>query len=65
VLVDGRYQARQQLGQKLRGSSNQRIHLLSDRYDLAAVEATPEAEIHIDAQGRLTFTGVSPLRLKR
>jgi anaerobic ribonucleoside-triphosphate reductase activating protein len=65
VLVDGRYEAGQRLGKKLRGSRNQRIHLLSERYQLAQVEATPEAEIRIDAQGRLTFTGVSPLRLKR
>jgi anaerobic ribonucleoside-triphosphate reductase activating protein len=65
VLVDGRYDAGQRLGHKLRGSKNQRIHLLTERYGLAQVEATPEAEIRIDARGRLTFTGVSPLRLKR
>lgn len=65
VLVDGRYRASERLGHKLRGSKNQRIHLLTDRYDLDQVEATPEAEIRIDAQGRLTLTGVSPLKLKR
>jgi anaerobic ribonucleoside-triphosphate reductase activating protein len=65
VLVDGRYQARQRLGRGLRGSANQRIHLLSERYGVADVEATPEAEIRIDAQGRVVLTGVDPLRLKR
>lgn len=65
VLVDGRYEARQRLGRGLRGSANQRIHLLSERYSAADVEATPEAEIRIDAQGRVVLTGVDPLRLKR
>jgi anaerobic ribonucleoside-triphosphate reductase activating protein len=65
VLLDGRYQARQRLGRGLRGSANQRIHLLSERYGVADVEATPEAEIRIDAQGRVVLTGVDPLRLKR
>lgn len=65
VLVDGRYRAGQRLGHGLRGSHNQQIHLLSDRYTLADVEATPEAEIHIDPQGRITLTGVNPLKLKR
>ncbi len=64
VLIDGRYVAPQRLGRGLRGSSNQRIHLLSNRYDRAAVEATPEAEIHIDAAGNLTLTGVSPLKVR-
>ena len=65
VLIDGRYEAGQRVGRGLRGSGNQRIHLLGDRYSLDQVEATPEAEIRIDPQGRLTFTGVAPLRLKR
>lgn len=65
VLVDGRYQARQRLGRGLRGSANQRVHLLSERYGAADVEATPEAEIRIDAQGRVVLTGVDPLRVDR
>jgi anaerobic ribonucleoside-triphosphate reductase activating protein len=65
VLVDGRYEARQRLGRGLRGSANQRVHLLSERYGAADVEATPEAEIRIDAQGRVVLTGVDPLRLDR
>ncbi|WP_428264981.1 4Fe-4S single cluster domain-containing protein [Haliangium sp.] len=65
VLVDGRFQAPQRLGRGLRGSTNQRIHLLSDRYRQADVEATPEAEIRIEADGRIVLTGVDPLRLGR
>jgi anaerobic ribonucleoside-triphosphate reductase activating protein len=65
VLVDGRYQAGQRLGRGLRGSANQRIHLFGDRYRAEDIEATPEAEIRIDAQGRVVLTGVDPLRLGR
>lgn len=65
VLIDGRYQAGQRLGDGLRGSSNQRILLLSGRYTRAQVEATPVAEVRIDPRGEVILTGVSPLRLKR
>lgn len=64
VLVDGRYRAPERLGRGLRGSANQRIHLLTERYTREQVEATPEAEIRIDAQGRIVLTGVNPLKLK-
>jgi anaerobic ribonucleoside-triphosphate reductase activating protein len=65
VLVDGRYEARRRLGRGLRGSVNQRIHLLGDRYRAGDVEATPEAEIRIDARGQVVLTGVDPLRLSK
>jgi anaerobic ribonucleoside-triphosphate reductase activating protein len=65
VLVDGRYVAGQRLGAGLRGSANQRIHLLTDRYTLAEVEATPVAEIRIAASGEVVLTGVNPLKLRR
>ena len=48
VLVDGRFVARRRLARGLRGSANQRIHLLTDRYDRADVESVPEAEIRIE-----------------
>ena len=62
VLIDGPFMARRRLARGLRGSANQRIHLLTDRYDRADVESTPEAEIHIDPAGNLTLSGVEPLR---
>ena len=65
VLIDGRYEAPQRLGRGLRGSHNQHIHLLTDRYSRDQVEATPEAEIRIDSAGNVTLTGVNPLKLKR
>ena len=64
VLIDGRYIATERVGTGLRGSENQHIHLLTDRYTEAAVTATPEAEIRIDPTGRIYLTGVAPLVLK-
>lgn len=63
VLIDGRYVAGERHAQQMRGSHNQRIHRLSERYSLAEIEATPEAEIRIDGQGRVTLSGVAPIRL--
>ena len=65
VLIDGRYQAPERLARHLRGSRNQEIHLLSDRYTLAEIEATPEAEIVIGPDGLVTISGVAPLRLPK
>lgn len=64
VLIDGRYVARDRLASGLRGSANQRIQLLTDRYALADVEATPVAEIRIAPTGDVILTGVDPLKLK-
>lgn len=64
VLIDGRYVAGQRISTEARGSANQAVHLLTDRYTEADVSATPEAEIRIDAQGRIHLTGVGPLVLK-
>ena len=65
VLVDGRYVSGDRLASGLRGSANQRIQLLTPRYTLADVEATPVAEIRISPTGELVLTGVYPLKLKR
>lgn len=65
VLIDGRYIAAERLATGLRGSANQRIHLLTSRYALADVEATPTAEIRISPRGEVVLTGVDPLKLKR
>jgi len=65
VLIDGRYVAGERLATGLRGSANQRIHLLTARYQLADVEATPVAEIRIAPGGDVVLTGVNPLKLKR
>ena len=64
VLIDGRYVAGERLATGLRGSANQRIHLLTSRYTLADVEATPVAEIRIGRAGEVVLTGVDPLKLR-
>lgn len=64
VLVDGRYVAGDRLGDGLRGSGNQQIHVLSRRHTRAEVEATPTTEVHIARDGTLTLTGVDPLKPK-
>ncbi len=64
VLIDGRYLAGERLASGLRGSANQRIQLLTDRYTLADVEATPVAEVRIGPTGEIVLTGVDPLKLK-
>ncbi|HLL25603.1 MAG TPA: 4Fe-4S single cluster domain-containing protein, partial [Kofleriaceae bacterium] len=64
VLIDGRYVAAERLATGLRGSANQRILLLTERYTLADVQATPTAEIRISPTGELVLTGVDPLKLK-
>ncbi|HTM20927.1 MAG TPA: 4Fe-4S single cluster domain-containing protein [Kofleriaceae bacterium] len=64
VLVDGRYRSGERLARGLRGSANQRIHLLSPRHTLAEVEATPDAEIRIDPAGGLVISGVAPIRVR-
>src|SRR5258708_5402020 len=46
-LVDGNYVAAERRGRGLRGRANQRIWLLTERYTLAEIERTPEAEIRI------------------
>jgi anaerobic ribonucleoside-triphosphate reductase activating protein len=62
VLIDGRYRAGERLATGLRGSANQRIQLLTTRYTLADVEATPVAEIRIGKGGDFVLTGVNPLK---
>jgi anaerobic ribonucleoside-triphosphate reductase activating protein len=65
VLIDGRYVARERLGAGLRGSSNQRIHVLTARHTVKEVEATPVAEVRIDPHGGVVLTGVAPVPLRR
>jgi anaerobic ribonucleoside-triphosphate reductase activating protein len=60
VLIAGRYVEALRLSRGLRGSLNQRIHLLSDRYRLQELEETPVAEVSVDGQGRITISGIDP-----
>ena len=64
VLIDGRYRSDLRLGQGLRGSSNQRVHLLSNRYTTRDIDDAPLGEVRIAPNGEVILTGVTPLRLK-
>ena len=58
VLVAGRYVgAERATGLAWRGSANQRVHFLSDRYGPADMKEVAEVEFHIDKDGTLTVTG--------
>jgi anaerobic ribonucleoside-triphosphate reductase activating protein len=58
VLVAGRYvESKRTTGLAWRGSANQRVHFLSDRYGPADMNAVAEVEFHLDKDGTLTVTG--------
>ena len=65
VLIDGRYVSTERLATGLRGSQHQRIQLLTGRYQMSDIEATPVAEVRISATGEAILTGVNPLKLRR
>lgn len=58
VVVTGRYIDEQRVsGCAWRGSANQHVHFLSDRYSLADMKEVAEVEFHLERDGRLTVTG--------
>lgn len=60
VVVAGRYRRElRDLALVWRGSSNQRVHSLTERYDASAMES-PAFEVHIAPDGGLTLTGFPP-----
>jgi hypothetical protein len=57
-VVAGRYvEAERADGLAWRGSSNQHVHFLSDRYGPADMEEVAEVEFHLGTDGTLTVTG--------
>ena len=60
VLIAGRYEVERRLARGLRGSANQTVHLLTDRYSMEEIEAVPEAEIEIDPSGNVMVSGIDP-----
>ncbi|MCK6475939.1 MAG: radical SAM protein [Phycisphaerales bacterium] len=58
VVVAGRYvEAKRANGLVWRGSANQRVLFLSDRYGAADMEDVAEVEFHLGSDGTLTVTG--------
>ncbi len=61
VLITGRYERDQRtLDLPLRGSRNQKAHLLTDRYREADLNCDAACEVHLDMQGKATMTGFPP-----
>jgi len=60
VLIAGRYIQSKHLGRQMLGSSNQKIHLLGDRYSLSDLQAVPQRELIVKADGTLIASGISP-----
>ena len=57
VLIAGPYVDQLRSGENLCGSSNQKIHLLTDRYSMDDIVDVPSAEVQIDAKGNIHITG--------
>ena len=58
VLVAGRYiEAERAVGLPWRGSANQQVHFLTDRYGPSDMAEVPEVEFYIGVDGALTVTG--------
>lgn len=58
VLVTGRYRAEaREEGLVWRGSRNQQVHFLTERYDASALADAPVSEVYLDADGTVRMTG--------
>jgi len=58
LLVAGPYESARRRPGGLRGSANQTLHFLTERYTLGDVQEVPEAEILITPTGEVLCTGV-------
>lgn len=65
ILIAGRYDASQRLARDLRGSANKTVHVLTDRYTLADIQAVPLAEVIITQAGDMVMSGIDPVRWGR
>lgn len=58
VLIAGRYvESKRATDLTWRGSANQRVHFLSDRYGPSDMADVAEVEFYVDNDGTLTVTG--------
>jgi len=59
VLIDGPFEQDKPANDGIRGSTNQRIHFLTDRYSLADLEPRQRCEFVITPDGTVVQTGIS------
>lgn len=62
VLVAGRYMASRPARGALLGSSNQRVHLLTERYGPADIASVPLRELILHSDGSVSASGIDPWR---
>lgn len=65
LLVDGRFEVERAGSDVLRGSSNQRLHFLTDRIRPRDVEALPRSELVLGGSGRARVTGFGTAAARR
>jgi anaerobic ribonucleoside-triphosphate reductase activating protein len=58
VLIAGPFDETRLQQKSLAGSTNKSYHFFTDKYSLKDFNAIPEAEIVIDSQGNITFSGI-------
>jgi anaerobic ribonucleoside-triphosphate reductase activating protein len=63
VVIAGRFVRELRTAEGLRGSSNQIVHLVTNRYCLCDLEQTPMGEISIDGGGVISVSGINPPRV--
>lgn len=62
VVIAGRYDASRHLGRGLLGSSNQTVHLLTERYTMDDLYEVPVSEAIISGNGEVTISGIEPVK---
>ncbi|QXJ22293.1 4Fe-4S cluster-binding domain-containing protein [Actinomadura graeca] len=60
VLLAGRSERERRPGGGPRGSSERTVHLFTGRYSAADLQAVPDAEVVIRADGTFVVTGIDP-----
>jgi anaerobic ribonucleoside-triphosphate reductase activating protein len=65
AVIAGRYQAKEAIGDSILASSNQRLHLLTQRHTADEFECGGAVEITIAPDGQVTMTGFPSAGLAR
>ena len=61
VFIAGRYISSQRLARGLMGSGNKTAHFLTNRYSKSDLAAVPEAEVILNQNGEIVFSGINPI----
>jgi anaerobic ribonucleoside-triphosphate reductase activating protein len=61
VLIAGRYISSRRLARGLIGSGNKTVHFFSNRYSQTDLDTVPEAEVILNKNGEIVFSGINPI----